>query len=268
VDSLKENFLPGVEANFFIHFWASSSNENLLSFKEFIKTKKFWKRLHKKNRYRLIYEEYVQNRMKINESFPTDPAEIQKVAMEAYQPKGLVVENQKDFDTSDFNRQQQNVRIRTGETRPKDVLSMFYGICEANKLRHKFQQENEITYDCVIRCRSDLFFHKSFDIRPFKEMVENYVILPDTHNWRDGKNDQLAISSPENMNIYCQAYDSIRSYYNLGGIFHPETFLSWYLEKNDILCCHVPIGYDIVRGAWENPSLYLKSQEEDGKVGS
>jgi len=73
--------------------------------------------------------------------------------------------------------------------------------------------------------------------------------FPMCRNGGGDKSDQLAISSPANMDVYCRAYDSIRSCYELGGIFHPETFLSWYLEKNGLPCCHVPIDYEIVPGS-------------------
>lgn len=174
-----------------------------------------------------------------------------------YNPKNLMIENQKDI--LDFILPQINlnsdVRI---EGRIANNVSMYYSIKRCNDL-----VDDE--YDIIVRCRFDLLLQE--DIQ-FKNIVQDIldkkydIYIPNTEFNMGGYNDQLAIGSYSSMKLYSDCYFSLVEISNKIKRWHPETFLKEYLDSFDLKIYQDEYDYRIVRDVkpvlhWpENPYNY------------
>jgi len=157
-----------------------------------------------------------------------------------YNPKGLIVEPQKVFETSN--------EVEYGGLHPVSVYSMFYSINSSNNLKKKFEKENNFKYDLVIRTRFDIVIN-NFNLN-LKELDLNYYYLGGEIH-RGGQinvpNDQFCISSSDNMDYYSSLYNNLENYINEGHrIFVGEQLLKYHLinkgnkkvyftDKNELL---------------------------------
>lgn len=106
---------------------------------------------------------------------------------------------------------------------PKDISnsqSMFYSIYEANRLKKEYEEKNNFVYDCVIRCRFDLFI-----LSPFEEVDLNFLNLYYRNNVI---HDLFAVSNSAIMDIYSSVH--LENY----KIDKNEDILRYHLEKNEI----------------------------------
>lgn len=152
------------------------------------------------------------------------------IIQKLYSPKKLFYQPQIEFETY------QDVDYEL--LRPSHVHSMFYSIEESNKLKIQYENENRFVYDAVIRCRFDVKFNK-FDI-DFSEVDMGYINCPvHTTNF---PNDQFAISSSKNIDIYSSTYSSLCEYKKSGWTeFVGERLLKHHLDSNNL--------------RWNNPEL-------------
>lgn len=115
-----------------------------------------------------------------------------------------------------------------------NMISMFYGIEQVNLLRKTYQFEKNITYDYVIRIRSDIIFvadciknidyyQKDFihlkDYSPYAEHEINFAI-----------NDYFAIGSPELIDKYCSIYSNLNKIIAEGAPVNPECLLGYNIK--------------------------------------
>lgn len=121
-----------------------------------------------------------------------------------YQPAGLLIEEQKDFDVSGLSTQfklASDIKI---------CMSMYYSINKSFELLEKSGKK----YDAVIRCRTDTLFFEP-------------IVLPSDLHRLHIISDVFAISSQENMASYSGVY---RDFHKLFGICEkvdamPEQFV-------------------------------------------
>jgi hypothetical protein len=105
------------------------------------------------------------------------------------------------------------------------VLSMYYSIFRANELRRSSVK----TYDYVIRMR--------YDSQP-STMIEEGMLdrgsinIPNHDNF-GGLNDQLAVATPDLMDIYANLYQEIEDFSVLC-THHPEALLECYLHHKGL----------------------------------
>jgi hypothetical protein len=250
-ESLTKILLRDQEVDYFVHFWAGSSNQvEYRSFwhhrraHPFDSDSRFLRRLRRQWWAYRNYRSWVASRDFV---FPTDPAEIHALVEEAYAPTRIVVEPQLEFDTSDFDRSEQNVCFADGETTPKNALSMFHSIRRANDLKREHEAARGFRYDCVIRCRSDLRFSGPLPKAALDALGEGLVVLP-THDHFRGANDQFALGRSATLDIYADTFNSIRSYYASGGLFNPEAILLGHLSSSAVKVVTRPIAYELFRG--------------------
>lgn len=143
-------------------------------------------------------------------------------------------------------------------------VMMHYGINRANNLRIKYEKQNNITYDIVIRCRFDLFFeHFSIFEEKIKDCISNNTIyLPPNENIdspftqemkqilkKEGHkfmpNDQFAYSSSLAMNYYSSIFEVFQKNYNLY-VKHAEGTLSDHLwNKNESIYKSIKVDENI-----------------------
>jgi len=140
-----------------------------------------------------------------------------------YKPKLIMIQPQKIFNIfNDINYETLN---------PQSVFSMFYSIKIANDLKKIYEKENNIKYDLVIRCRTDIKFNK-FNIN-LNNLNQEYVYADFVHT--NIVNDQFAISSSKNMDIYSYLFDMMNEYKNSGFKgFVGERLLTHHLNLNNL----------------------------------
>ena len=105
-------------------------------------------------------------------------------------------------------------------------LSMFYSMCQSNKLKMQYEKESNSIFDIVIRMRYD---SEIVDINQFDFETEPDVLyIPEGHNW-NGVNDQFAYGNSNVMNIYASLILNLHQHFS-GILYNPEAMLKHYLS--------------------------------------
>ena len=111
------------------------------------------------------------------------------------------------------------------------VLSMYYSIYQANKLKCEYEENNGIIFDRVIRMRFDSdFVNELLDLR---KTITLDLCIPDTRFDYTGINDQFAIGSSETMDIYSNVYQDIHDLTECD--YCGEEILKQQLDKHNII---------------------------------
>ena len=84
----------------------------------------------------------------------------------------------------------------------------MYSIHKCNELKKNYEIENNFKYDFVIRTRYDFGLSEPIYIDNFDR---NIIYAPNDNSHAYGFNDQFAIGSSENIDIYSDVYPSIES---------------------------------------------------------
>lgn len=166
-------------------------------------------------------------------------------------PKFMSIEDQKDKldelikQTNDITvppQEQQYIMQHIGLH-----VSMFYSINMSNNLRKEYEQDNNIKYDLVIRCRPDLFFRTKLDFDMFNDL--NKIYVPDIATYAEGGiNDQVAIGTSTIIDQYCDIYHHISDYYRSNiCVARPEVMIKHHLDKCKIIVESKNIDYDLYR---------------------
>lgn len=259
-DSLVHKLLGGHECDFFVHSWSQSQVHTRDTYRKFVEGETHWKRFWKRRQLKRRFKEYLARMDAVIRSVPRELDEIRSVLDEAYQPVRLSIEPQATFDVSRFDRRKQNVTVKLEETNPRNVLSMFTSIQRACDLKSEYEVETGIRYDCVVRCRSDLFFFGEFTLADYMDRLEKFVIVPEGGDFRGGINDQLALSSSRNMDAYCSTVDFIDRHYQDGGLLHAESILAANLTTQGLRVERAPIDYEIVRHPFADADEFLAAR--------
>jgi hypothetical protein len=133
------------------------------------------------------------------------------------------------------------------ETHMERTWPMFESLYRVDLLRQQIGEE----YDLVIRARNDVEVKNSIDFAQIKQLVDQDPSLIFTEvNHRYGKynitiNDFFAISSPKNIQIYCDAVNHLMEYHQKGYVFHPETMLAVHLIESGLKIAYVDFGLEL-----------------------
>ena len=129
------------------------------------------------------------------------------------------------------NSQFKSVKNKFKSLRKAKIAHMqqLYGIFKCNELKKEYEAKNNLVFDWVLRCRSDLMFYDS-NINLLK-MNNKYLYTPNFHNW-SGINDRFIISSSENMNTFADLYNYILQ--NEIDGFNAESIFKNYLDAKSI----------------------------------
>lgn len=115
-----------------------------------------------------------------------------------------------------------------------NICSSLYGIYKCNELKKEYENQNNFKYNFVIRIRLDFGFLEPIDIKNYDP---NIIYVPSDFGLkRYGFNDQFAIGSSSNMDVYSDAYNHIVDILN-SGFDDPmghEQLIQRHLEINNI----------------------------------
>jgi hypothetical protein len=270
-DSLLENFLAGQACDFFVHSWSQSELHTRDTYAEFVAGETRWNRFWKHRQLKRRFSDYLERMDVRTRSFPKNPDEIREVIEAAYHPVAIRIEPQLSFDVSRFDRRQQNATVKLEETHLKNLLSMFTSMQRACELKSAHEHETGVQYDCVVRCRSDLFFLAPFSLERHADQLEKSIVIPQGGDFRGGINDQLAFSSSQNMDAYCSAVGFLDAYYDAGGLLHAESLLRAHLAERGLTTLRAPIDYEIVREHFADATAFLAARaaaDPTGEVGA
>jgi len=83
------------------------------------------------------------------------------------------------------------------------VCSSLYSVYKCNELKRQFEIENNFEYDWVIRTRSDFGLSEPITFDSFDNSL---IYAPNDNSHNYGFNDQFAVGSSKNMNVYSDAF--------------------------------------------------------------
>ena len=266
-ESLLTEFLGGQKCDFFVHSWAHSGVHARSTYADFVSGETLWKRLWKHRQFKRRFQDYLERMTALEASFPKDPEKLRSILEAAYHPVRISIEDQPSFDLDRFDRKKQNATVKLEETHPGNLLSMFTSMQRACQLKSQYERENGFEYDCVVRCRSDLYFFGPIQLTDYADQLTRGVVIPQGGDFRNGINDQLAFSSSANMNGYCATVDFIDEHYQKGGLLHAESILLNSLASKGLATLRAPIDYEIVRGPFVDAAEFLAARAHGTTAG-
>lgn len=203
LESMKK-ILPS-NGKVFIHTWSN------------VKSGKFLKTVHD-----LHYKEGIKEM--INTDFDLSQYSYEKIKVDNFGSK--YDELKTLFDSLTF-RPFERVRGRSDI----GVISMYYSIYQANKLKSEYEKENGIIFDQVVRMRFDSDFVNG--ILDLTKTINFDLCIPDIRFDYAGINDQFAVGSSKTMDIYSNIYKDIRDLTDCE--YCGEQLLQNQLKKNNII---------------------------------
>lgn len=137
---------------------------------------------------------------------------------------------------------------RDGASIP-NVLSMYWNINQAIKLKQDHEKANDFIYDAVIYIRPDLNFKNDINVQHLEDSKNNdHIYLSVCFGDHGGYEDQMAFGSSKNMDIYGECFNNIDKYCKEDTCtFHPETILFKHFEKQELKANRTDIHYEIMR---------------------
>ena len=131
----------------------------------------------------------------------------------------------------------------------------------ANKLKKDYEEENNFTYDCVIRARFDLHYNTPIIINDYIDILKDKIVVP--KNYQDDQDkfskiegtypfkpmvDIFAFSSSKNMDIFCSVFPNLKNINT--EIHHPfgEVYLGYNTRiKNNVHLHKAPFDLTILQ---------------------
>ena len=168
-------------------------------------------------------------------------AGITNTILDLYEPHGVIFDVQFPFDEKDYND-----RAYPG-MKASWMLSMWYSVQMANWLKCNAEDEFGPKYDAVFRMRFDWALTDDLAV---ENTASDVITVPSDCAHRAGINDQFAVGSSKNMDIYSNLYDHIEEYYRQDGQpFCNEILLKHHLTKQGVEIHPISMGYGLIRSA-------------------
>ena len=131
---------------------------------------------------------------------------------ELYTPKKAVIEEFKKEYSQEINGIKiPKILIEKREKFYKGQLPMFYKMYECNKLKFKYEKENNFKYDAVIRLRPDLKICGKLPKKIFKQL--DVIWTEGIADKRYRRSDRFAISNSSNIDYYVSVWEHLNEYW-------------------------------------------------------
>lgn len=134
------------------------------------------------------------------------------------------------------------IERKHAETNSANFLSMLWG--RQLLLEHLVQEQllRDEQFDLFIHTRPDVALTDSLNLLDCIRLMGggNRVLVPRSGHWRNGINDQFAVSNAHGMKIYLGLHEKVLQYHqNRRQIFrklplHPEIMLKHHLKENGL----------------------------------
>lgn len=145
-----------------------------------------------------------------------------------YNPKKIIIEPSSFIEELKLHGNEYAPHLRNEPKHVGHMASMFYKIYACNELRKKYELDAGIKYDLIIRCRSDLYFTSKINL---DNIPSKTIVLPKSSSNPDWYNDQFAIGSSDEMDLYSSFFFDIPEYFKQRNEFYPEKFMVWSFNK-------------------------------------
>lgn len=142
------------------------------------------------------------------------------------------------FETNPFK----NFSDRGGRSVAR-MIPMFYKIHLADMHRFMYEQENKITYDIVVRCRTDILLHQPVGL---EQMPSNIICFP-KKNSTNNVNDQFWYSDSATATQMAGVYYAIPELWYRGVLIHGEALLHAYTVAKQFLIKPIDVDYELQR---------------------
>ena len=120
---------------------------------------------------------------------------------ENFEVKKMLLDKQIKFDVSELLE-----RRKLKFTNSFNVYSSLCSIYKCNELKKDYEIENGFEYDWVIKTRYDFGISEPLDL---ENLNSDVVYAPNDCNHRYGFNDQFAVGSSKNMDVYSGVFPII-----------------------------------------------------------
>jgi len=163
----------------------------------------------------------------------------------SFKPKKIESESFSAFEKTTLNPIKKHIAPKFGlmqslhdRCKSGSIFSMWYKIWRSNILR----SSNNIEYDVIVRCRTDMFFEDDLNIE-----LNPYLNVPIGKTKADvsivsyGCNDMFAYGNENIMNHYSNLYNKLYFYFREGHYLFPaENILRVHLNKTNISIKEIP----------------------------
>ena len=192
-------------------------------------------------------ENFLKNSFKKFTIFAHIPKDDSSVVFNEYFPNAKTLyEKDKMYIPTKLKKDQfKSVRSKFNNSLSrarKAHMLQLYGIYKANELKKQHEIKNNLIFDWVIRCRSDLKFYT--DSINLDNLDSTFLYTPNFHQW-EGINDRFILSSSENMDIFCDLFNYLKK--NTLPGFNAETIFKSYLNINKIENREIDIKFNRIR---------------------
>lgn len=245
---LKQMFTSNETVEFFIffHTWDESNQEDIEFMKNIIKPHRYIidkQKDFEKHPYTFINSDISpldykndEKRLNWNKLHPNDEKKF--------------FEKPDQSNNYKFDKDLEVVKIDYYSHYPYNTLSLFYSIHQVNMLAMSYKQEHDISYDFVIRMRSDLFIPYSINLSLLdRNKICTLDAAPQPGEF--GKytvNDYMGIGNEKNMTIYTDLFVYLPAYYFIFKLdWISEILLGFHLQYNNIDLQKLPRHFQILR---------------------
>jgi len=161
--------------------------------------------------------------------------------LDCYNPASVAIE---DFARSKYfhcNNLSDRVRIA------------FYVIHKSNQVKREYEIENNLNYDYVIRCRTDLKFERRLTEQDLECVNDGSILIPSMLDF-GGVNDQFAIGTPTSMNKYASLHNRLDKYLFVDGLpYDPERLMKHHINSMNLELHRFRFDYSIVKKSMKYP---------------
>lgn len=165
--------------------------------------------------------------------------------IELYEPKQVFINNYTDELRNEIcNNEEKYSKFCRNETKINNFLSQIYNIKKCDLLRQNFEKQNNFEYDVVIRCRTDVFYFKTFEQSELTLAKSGYILIPTEWDFKEvdhrAVSDSFAMTNSKNMSKYSTLYDFYDIYFQNGVPIHPETMVGNHILEQRIQRIEIP----------------------------
>jgi hypothetical protein len=180
-NSIQKNIINILKPDIFIHAWYDKKNNGL-------PIKNSGPTYYKNNKKKYI----------------VDKNTTQKI-LKYYNPKKYIIEPQ--IDCTKFIKQDYYIDKNIYTASPLATYSMYLSLYKCNNLKKKYEIENNIKYDYVIKIRFDILMQDTLNIK-------NIDLINYNSPFTNGIDDRIFIVSSIISDKICELFNKIDEYYN------------------------------------------------------
>lgn len=141
-------------------------------------------------------------------------------------PCNIIIEKYEDVE-EDIKKKAQQVKNKEHYDYPVNTISLWRKRYLCNKLKEKFESENNFKYDIVIVTRPDIRYNN------IKLTTTDKIHTPLAHSY-GVCSDIFAYSNSNNMDKYCNIFNNFEDYNSKNVSFNPHNLLKEHLNLQNL----------------------------------